>query len=422
MRFPFSFVRKTAAACLCFGVLTFPASGQAEMDQLIDGVPLPADVSPMSPADSVSPFAGTWIGTWDGSLKTILIVEKLTDSGKAEVVYAVADSPQARFKRAWFRYEAEIVGNLLTMFGERLTVKFELSPTGRLKAVLGDGYGFGVLTRQSFDSISEPQATPRWSSGTSMLLETDLIEDGKPVHLETLIYKPSGDGPFPLAVVNHGSTGAGDGSVPFTETWEHAWFAEILNERGWIVAFPQRRGRGKSDGLYDEGFGADRSEGYTCETERSLAGADRALEDLRAAIDALQRRPDVSAAPILLAGNSRGGALSVAYAGLHPEQVGGVINFVGGWMGDACETADKINQTLFARGAGFAKPTLWIYGEDDVFPSMSHSRKNFAAFQNAGGRGAFVEVTVAGRNNGHWAMAIPPLWSERLSTYLDEIK
>ena len=85
-----------------------------------------------------------------------------------------------------------------------------------------------------------------------------------------------------------------------------------------MVAFPQRRGRGKSDGLYDEGFAPDRTQGYSCDPNRSLAGADRALKDLGAAIAALQRRPDVAGEQILLGGQSRGGALSIAYAGMHP--------------------------------------------------------------------------------------------------------
>jgi acetamidase/formamidase len=37
-----------------------------------------------------------------------------------------------------------------------------------------------------------------------------------------------------------------------------------------------------------------------------------------------------AAGPILIGGVSRGGVLSIAYAGMHPEEVSGVLNFVGG--------------------------------------------------------------------------------------------
>jgi hypothetical protein len=53
---------------------------------------------------------------------------------------------------------------------------------------------------------------------------------------------------------NHGSTGKGTNSALFTETLFDVDLADFLNNRGWIVVFPQRRGRGRSDGLYDEGF------------------------------------------------------------------------------------------------------------------------------------------------------------------------
>ena len=119
-----------------------------------------------------------------------------------------------------------------------------------------------------------------------------------------------------------------------------------------MVAFPQRRGRGRSGGLYDEGFNADRAKGYTCETKRTLAGADRALADVDAVIAALQKRPDVRPGPVLLLGQSRGGALAVAYAGLRPKKVHGVVNFVGGWVG-GCPIAAGINRTLMNGGAAF---------------------------------------------------------------------
>ena len=419
-------LRSKSALITCFASLfaiyslLFSATAAANEELVIEGVPLPADISPLPHDSSTSPFAGTWIGEWDGALKTVLTVEAIDADGKASVVYAVEASPQGHFNAGWNRFDAEIKAQVLTVLSDKLSMSFALSQTGRLKAVYGDGFSFAVLARHELGTLSN-NTSIAWNSGRREQLQTDLIEDGKPVQLETVIFRPAGEGPFPLAVVNHGSTGAGNDTAAFTTTWSNAWLAEALNERGWMVAFPQRRGRGKSDGLYDEGFAANRDAGYTCDAIRSLAGADRALEDIHAAVAALQQRTDVNDEKILLAGNSRGGILSVAYAGLHPKQTHAVINFVGGWIGDDCGSADEINQSLFTRGAKYTRETLWLYGKDDYFYSMKHSRKNFKAFQQAGGKGDFVETTVRGENNGHWVMSIPPLWQSPVTNYLDRL-
>ena len=57
------------------------------------------------------------------------------------------------------------------------------------------------------------------------MISTKLQENGKPIRLEVVIDKPAGDGPFPLLVVNHGSTGRGNNparSAPTASTVPHA--------------------------------------------------------------------------------------------------------------------------------------------------------------------------------------------------------
>ena len=179
-------------------------------------------------------------------------------------------------------------------------------------------------------------------------------------------------------------------------------------KKGYMVAFPQRRGRGKSEGLYEEGFNVD------------LAGADRALTDIAAAVEVLLQRPDVARRPILMAGFSRGGILSIVYAGMHPREVAGVINFAGGWMAEGIPNASEVNGTLFKRGGTFPHPTLWLYGNQDPFYSRDHSRANFAAFQAAGGKGSLFNFEVPG-GNGHRVMSSPPLWTDHVDRYLDSI-
>jgi dienelactone hydrolase len=246
---------------------------------------------------------------------------------------------------------------------------------------------------------------------------TPFVEDGKSVSLEVVLYRPAGNGPFPLLVFNHGSTGRGNDRSLFTRTWTADGIAQLFNERGWLVAFPQRRGRGKSGGLYDEGFEWDRSR-YACAPTQSLPGVERALQDIDAAYDWLVARADVDAKRVLIGGQSRGGILAVAYAGTRPGRVSGVLNFVGGWAGEGCSSAEHINQTTFARGAAFAGPTLWLYGDKDPFYGLPHSRKNFEAFTAAGGKGEFLVREPPPGRNGHSVLLNVEAWRGDVEAYL----
>ena len=124
-----------------------------------------------------------------------------------------------------------------------------------------------------------------------------------------------------------------------------------------------------------------------------------------------------------MAGNSRGGALSIAYAGKHPNDVAGVINFVGGWIDtkDCRPTASAVNKNVLRRGKTFRRPTLWVYGNNDSLYGIAHSRENFRAFEQEGGQGKFRPFNVP-RRDGHDVMLFPSLWKAEVDRYLGEIR
>ena len=391
-------------------------------DPLVDGVPLPFDAAVAErTTDLQRQWAGAWVGTWDGSLKHILVVESVASDGTARAIYAIGGI--SGLQPQWSRHTARISGNSLSIADGGFSATYVATGRDALEAtyVRGDLRSQAAMTRSDFATLTAANASVDWTGGHSEFLQTDLVENGQPIRLEAVIFKSSGPGPFPLAVINHGSTGFGRDQSLFKQTWYSKSLAGFLTDRGWIAAFPQRRGRGKSDGLYDDGFGDDRSRGYTCETEKSLAGATRALLDVASAVTSLRRRADVANSRILFVGQSRGGILSMAYAGDHPDQALGVINCVGGWMGEGCPTATTINQTLSKRAARFDRPTLWLYGRNDPYYSIAHSRSNFAAFHDAGGQGTFEEFDMA-RDAGHFVLGQPRLWSPPVEAYLDSLR
>lgn len=245
--------------------------------------------------------------------------------------------------------------------------------------------------------------------------------DGATVRLAMRIYSPAADTPSPTLVFNHGSTGRGTDPSIMTRPIDFPPLAKFFTDRGWAVVMPARRGRGGSEGLYDEGFAENRALGYACDTARSLAGADRALADIEAAMEGIRGMPFVDGTRIVIGGQSRGGILSIAYAGRRPDQVKGVINFVGGWLGERCSVSSDVNQTLMRRGAKFPRETLWLYGDKDPFYSLAHSRRSFAAFKSAGGAGAFHEFPAPPDTNGHRISGYPDLWGSLIESYLSRL-
>jgi len=364
-----------------------------------------------------------WVGAWNGSLKHILLVERIGEDGAADIVYAEADNPYTEFKARWWRSDAIVSGHILTVKGPLFTATYDMDDQGELGAIYKSGgrMARAAMSRTDLASLTKPDAVVAWSRGISELVQTDLLEDGSPIKLETVFFKPAGQGPFPLAVFNHGSTGGSPTPELAKQTWVSLEVADFLNKRGWLVAFPQRRGRGKSDGLYDEGVNRisklSTQFSYRCSKD-VLGGADRALTDIAVAVAVLRRRQDVVSGPVLIGGHSRGGVLSVAYAGMHPEQTLGAINFVGGWLSEKCPAAEFVNQSLFERGARYGRSTIWLYGQGDHTYSIAHSKKNFAAFEKAGGEGKFFEFDTPS-DVGHNVIHYPDLWAGPIGDYLN---
>ena len=252
---------------------------------------------------------------------------------------------------------------------------------------------------------------------TNERIPTPYMENGETVSLEVVLFKPPIDGRYPTMVFHHGSTGDGSDPSRFGNTFFSKSIAFFFVERGWMVAFPQRRGRGQSNGVYDEGFKPDRS-GYSCEETLALAGAAHALEDLDIITDWLRYRIDVDTTRLLVGGTSRGGILAVAHTAQRPDVYLAAINFVGGWIAEGCGDYRSINRTLFVSGAAFPGPSLWLYGENDSFYSLPYSRSNFDAFTLAGGLGRMMELARSPGLNGHFVINDLPLWEPALDDFI----
>ncbi|MBT9599545.1 MAG: prolyl oligopeptidase family serine peptidase [Vitreoscilla sp.] len=188
-----------------------------------------------------------------------------------------------------------------------------------------------------------------------------------------------------------------------------------------MVVVPQRRGRGGSGGRYLEGWSAE-ARRYSCDPATALTSLDRAMEDLSEVVRHLLARPEVDSRRLLVGGHSKGGLLALTFAARQPALFIGAINFVGGWVGERCETAGDVNGSAFTRAARFSGPSLWLYGERDPYYDIAHSRRNFDKFRAAGGQGEFHVLRMASQRHDHQIVHGRAEWQDHMSMFLAPLR
>jgi len=382
-------------------------------------IPLPSDLKIDSPAAdvpaSVARFAGAWAhGAWDGVLPHVLVVETVDGSGRAQIVYGLGDSAEADVTRRYWRATGRIVGDLLTFdLSEGASVAYHIDGNSLRGTYTSRRRRYTVmLMRATLAEVrAVPASVPGMVAGTTVRIPmTEPGPGGKPATLEATLYRPAGKGPHPVLLFNHGSTGGG--TVALSVTLRPSRQAQFFVERGFAVLAPMRRGRGTSDGAHAEHEG-------TCARDILGAGLARAIEDVDAAIVYLRSQRWADAERVLVAGQSRGGILSVAYAAERPRTVLGVINFAGGWTSQRCDVAsDGFNRATFASAGRRTRiPMLWLYAEEDGYYSATWVRRYYEAFALGGGIATF-HLLPAFRSDGHHLVNRIDLWGAPADDFL----
>src|SRR5262245_20484787 len=238
--------------------------------------------------------------------------------------------------------------------------------------------------------------------------------------LRTRIFRPPGAGPFPVAIVSHGSPASASGR-PDMEIPTFASMSNWLLQRGYMVALPLRRGYGETGGPWLEQYGACNNPDYY------RAGLTSA-EDIEAAIGFLRARSETRRDRILLIGYSAGGWGSIAAASRNPAGVFAVVNFAGGRGGGQPNvgncTPARLIEAAARYGATARIPSLWLYAENDAFFGADLSRKMFDAYVGAGAKAEYVALPAFG-SDGHrvfGASDAGALWQPPVGKFLATFK
>ena len=232
--------------------------------------------------------------------------------------------------------------------------------------------------------------------------------------MKARIFRPAGDGPFRLAVINHGSEQDSNRRQNLT-TPE---FPELTNwflDRGYVVVLPLRPGHG-GHGRYLEDQGG-------CAKADYVKAGNGAADSIEAAIAYMKLQPFIEPRGIVVAGHSAGAWGSLAYAARRPSGVRAVINFSGGRGGhnfnkpmNNC-SPDRLVAATGTFGSTTRIPTLWLYAENDTYFPPALSQAMASAFQNAGGRAKY-HLLAPLTGDGHFAIRSTE-WSGVLEQFLD---
>lgn len=227
--------------------------------------------------------------------------------------------------------------------------------------------------------------------------------------LETTIFKPKGDGPFPIVLINHGKA---FGDPRFQERYRPLRAARYFMQRGYVVVVPMRQGFSKSTGIYM---------GAGCNIEDN---GHAQAEDVQAVIDYVSSQPYADKNRILVLGQSHGGWTTLAFGALNYPGVKGLVNFAGGLEQRTCAAWEgTLARVVGSFGKNTRLPSLWFYGDNDRLFTPHLFRSMHEAYTANGGRATLVAFGKFG-SDAHamfGARAGERIWHPEVSRFLQEV-
>lgn len=265
----------------------------------------------------------------------------------------------------------------------------------------------------SSSTLNSP-ASPRLDASLNeQIVMLPVRIDDKTVELETTLYKPPGDGPFPMLMLNHGKNPGNARDQPRSR---HLLIANVFVRRGYVVAIPMREGFSGSGGSYP------RDE---CDVRRHAFDE---AKDSAAALNELVKLPYVDRSRILIAGQSDGGLVTMALATRQIPGVRGVINFSGGLRMKTCNGWQKNLVNAYASiGKQARYPSLWFYGDNDELWPRPLPQQIFSAYSTSTSGAAknaqMVDIGSFGKNSHYFAdnKAGVRLWYPQVKDFVHSV-
>lgn len=231
---------------------------------------------------------------------------------------------------------------------------------------------------------------------------------GHDVTLIVTVWRDDARPRSPFLILNHGRSGSAQARERFGRarfSQNAAWFVE----RGFAVVVPTRAGYGVTGGPDLEAAGPCAAMDFPARFAAGAANIEAVLRWVRAQPWA---EPDRG----LLAGQSFGGASSLALAARDAPGIVGVLNFAGGGGGDPAAhpgepcSAEALDRTMAGFGATTRVPALWLYSENDRYWGPRWPRLWFEGYRDQGAPARFVALPASGSDGHGIFTAMPSAW------------
>ncbi|MBR0695300.1 S9 family peptidase [Bradyrhizobium lablabi] len=219
------------------------------------------------------------------------------------------------------------------------------------------------------------------------------------ISAHALLFRPAGEGPFPLAVIAHASTQNVLHRAQMPQP-EYRALAHWLVARGFAVLVPERLGHAATGGKYVEDQGG-------CDEADYFRAGRATADEIALAMDYLRQQAFIRRDGTVIVGHSAGGWGAVALAGENPRGVSRIIVFAAGRGGRANDFPNQIcaPHTLIASAAEFGAhagiPVTWLVAANDSYYAPAFSRRLADAFAKIGGKVDFRVLPAYG-SEGHW--------------------
>jgi dienelactone hydrolase len=242
------------------------------------------------------------------------------------------------------------------------------------------------------------------------------------------VFRPAGDGPFPVLVYSHGRSGT-DLERSLTKVPDWRGHVRYWLRKGLAVVAAIRPGYGETGGADREDSGVRYDVFGNCWGRPEFGrSAEAATAAVRATLTWVRQQPWANARRIVLVGASMGGLASIASASTNPVGVIASINFSGGTGGNGRRAPEHscgleaMEALMSAYGKTSRVPSLWLYAPNDSYWGADWPRAWHGAYATHGAPIRFVMTEAVPNADGHQLLARGSrLWTAHVDRFLEEL-